>query len=75
MPELDRLKEHLAYLIYWQAILVISDLGLLGWLIYARHTAATVNLASAFFDVAILTVGIYVLHRRIQRRIDHIGKL
>jgi hypothetical protein len=60
---------------YWQGILVISDLGLLGWLIYAGGTAATVNLALALFGVAILTFGTYVLHRRIERRIDHIGKL
>ena len=75
MPELDRLKEQLAYLKYWQGIMVITDISLIGWLISAGGTAGTANLALGIFGVAILTSGIYVLHRQIERRIDHIGKL
>jgi hypothetical protein len=76
MPELDRLKEQLAYLKYWQGIMVITDISLLGWLISAgRSTAGTVTLVVALIGVAALTFGIYVLHRQIERRIDQIGKL
>jgi hypothetical protein len=75
VPELDRLKEHLAYLKYWQGIMVITDISLVGWLISAGGTAGTVTFALALVGVATLTLGIYILHRQIESRIDHIGKL
>ena len=75
MPELDRLKEQLAYLKYWQGIMAITDISLLGWLISAGTAASTVTLVLAFIGVAALTLGIYVLHRQIERRIVHVGKL
>jgi hypothetical protein len=75
MPELDRLKEQLAYLKYWQGIMVITDISLIGWLISAGGSAGTISLVLALIGVAVLTLGIYVLHRQIERRIDHIGKL
>jgi len=75
MPELDRLKERLAYLKYWQGIMVITDISLFGWLVSGGSTAGTVALVVALIGVAALTSGIYVLHRQIDRRIDHIGKL
>lgn len=43
MPELDRLKEHLAYLKYWQGIMVITNISLVGWLVSAGGTADTVT--------------------------------
>ena len=33
MSELDRLKEQLAYLKFWQGIMVITDISLVGWLL------------------------------------------
>lgn len=76
MPELDRLKERLAYLKYWQGIMVITDISLFGWLVSGgSSTGGTVTLVVALIGVAALTSGIYVLHRQIDRRIDHIGKL
>jgi hypothetical protein len=32
MSELDRLKEQLAYLKFWQGIMVVTDISLVGWL-------------------------------------------
>ena len=33
MPQLDRLKEQIAYLKFWQGILVVTDISLIGWLV------------------------------------------
>ena len=33
MSELDRLKEQLAYLKFWQGIMVVTDISLVGWLV------------------------------------------
>ena len=33
MSELDRLKEQLAYLEFWQGIMVVTEISLVGWFI------------------------------------------
>jgi hypothetical protein len=70
VSELDRLKEQLAYLKYWQGIMVVTDISLVGWLV---STAASLRLY-AIVGVVFLTIGIVVLHRQIERCIDRIGK-
>jgi len=75
MPRLDRLKEELAYAKYWQGIMVVTDVSLIGWLISAGGTADPVTRLFAVIGVGVLTLGIYLLHRQIARRIDQIGKL
>ena len=75
MSELDRLKEQVAYLKFWQGIVVVTDISLGGWLISAADTAAPLTFALAVAGVVLLSIGIVVLHRQIERRIDQIGKL
>jgi hypothetical protein len=40
MPELDRLKEEVAYLKFWQGIMVVTELSLIGWVITTTETAS-----------------------------------
>ena len=54
MAELDRVREKIAYLKYWQGFMVVTAISVFGWL---------------------LTAGILVLHRRIERFIDELGRL
>lgn len=75
MSELDRLKEQVAYLKFWQGIVVVTDISLGGWLISATNTAAPLTVVLAIAGVVLLSIGIIVLHREIERRIDQIGKL
>ena len=75
MPELDRLKEQVAYLKFWQGIVVVTDISLVGWLISASDIAAPATVFLAVAGVVLLSVGIVVLHRQIERRIEHIGRL
>jgi hypothetical protein len=75
MPELDRLKEQVAYLKFWQGIVVVTDISLTGWLITASDTATRLTVILAIVGVALLSLGIVVLHREIERRIEQIGKL
>ena len=74
MPELDRLKEQLAYLKFWLGIVVVTDISLAGWLVSASNTAASLTVVLAIAGVVLLSIGIVVLHRQIERRIDQIGK-
>ena len=74
MPELDRLKEQLAYLKFWLGIVVVTDISLAGWLVSASDTAASLTVVLAIAGVVLLSIGIVVLHRQIEHRIDQIGK-
>lgn len=55
MSQLDRLKEQIAYLKFWQGVLVVTDISLIGWLMSnaASTTAGTVTLA--VISVAVIT--------------------
>jgi len=73
MPELDRVREKIAYLKFWQGIMVVTDISLLGWLLTTADSSNRVVLAVV--GVVSLTLGILALHRQIDRRIDQTGRL
>ena len=75
MSELDRLREQLVYLRLWLGIVVVAEISLIGWLASAVESAPVRLLALAIATAVLLGFGIFMLHRRIQRRIDDIGKL
>ena len=73
--ELDRIKEQLVYLRFWQGIMVVTDISLVGWLVSAADTAVPPLWVYAIVGVVLLTIGVVVVHRQIERRIDQIGRL
>lgn len=75
MSELDRVKEQLAYLKFWQGILVVTDISLMGWLVSAADVSGRLTVVLAVLGVVLLTLGILALHRQIDRRIDQTGRL
>ena len=75
MSEFDRFKEQLAYLKFWQGVMVVTDISMVGWLVSTADTAAALSVVLAIVGVVLLSFGIVVLHRQIERRIDQIGKL
>jgi hypothetical protein len=75
MSELDRLKEQLVYLRFWLGIMVVTEITLVGWLISSPNTADPVLWSIGAVGAVVLGVGIFVLHRQVERRIDQIGKL
>jgi len=75
MSELDRLKEQLVYLRFWLGIMVVTDISLVGWLASTVDTATTALLTFAIVGILVLSLGIFLLHRQIERRIEHIGRL
>jgi len=75
VSELDRIKEQLAYLKFWHGIVVVTDISLAGWLISASDTAARLTFVLAVAGVVLLSLGIVVLRRQIERRIEQIGRL
>jgi hypothetical protein len=75
MSQLDGLKEEVAYLKFWQGIVVVTTISLAGWLISTAGNAAMLTVVLAVIGVVLLGVGIVVLDRQIARRISEIRKL
>ena len=75
MSELDRLKEQLVYLRFWLGIMVVTDISLVGWLASTVDTATPTLLTFAIVGIIVLSLGIFLLHRQIERRIEQIGRL
>ena len=75
MAALDRVKEQVGYLKFWQGIIVLTDISLVGWLISALESAAAITLRLAMVGVLLLTCAGMFVHRRIERRIAEIGAL
>ena len=61
MSELDRLKEQVAYLKFWQGIMVVTDISLVGWLVSTADGARPLTVALAIVGVVLLTLGIVML--------------
>ena len=55
--------------------MVVTDISVVGWLVSTADGARPLTIGLAIVGVVLLTFGIVVLHRQIERRIDHIGKL
>ncbi len=55
--------------------MVVTDISLVGWLASAADTASAILLSFAVVGIATLSLGIVLLHRQIERRIEQIGRL
>jgi hypothetical protein len=72
---LDGAKEQLAYLRFWQSVAVVTDISAAGWLISASAVATGSTVALAWLGVLVLSFGIFIMHRRIERYIGLIESL
>jgi len=75
MSELDVAREKIAYLKVWLGILVVTDISTFGWLISNVESATALLLWAAVIAVVALTIGILLLHRRIDRHIQSLRGL
>jgi hypothetical protein len=75
MSELDRVREQISYLKYWQGMMVVTDISVMGWVITVAENPPWRTFTLAACGVVALSFGILDLHRRIKRRIDRIGDL
>jgi hypothetical protein len=75
MPELDALKEELAYLRLWLGMLAVTHISLTGWTASAIDTASTRLLSLAVAVMIVLGTGVLLLNRLIERRIERIRRL
>ncbi|MDT0635331.1 hypothetical protein [Spectribacter hydrogenoxidans] len=57
MSELDVIREQIAYLKFWQGVMVVTDISIIGWLITSAHRAGGVTVLLAILGVAAITLG------------------
>jgi hypothetical protein len=74
MATLDRLREQVGYLKFWQGIVVLTDISLVGWLISAVDEIDRLRLTLALLGIFLLTSGAIALHGRVAAHIEQIGK-
>jgi hypothetical protein len=70
MSELEVAKEQIAYLKFWLGVMVVTDISLFGWLVSNADSTSVRLLAGGCIAVVVITVGIVLLHRRIERQIQ-----
>jgi hypothetical protein len=75
MPKLDRLREEVAYFKLWLGIVVVTDIGLVGWLITTADEMDRLRIVLALLGIVVLSFGGVVLHHGINQRMERIGKL
>lgn len=75
MSEIDVAKEQIAYLKFWLGVMVITDISLFGWLISNAGSTSLHLLVGGCLAVIAITVGIVLLHRRIERQIQELRGL
>lgn len=72
MSQLDVLKEKLAYLKFWLGVMVVTDISLAGWLLGNYTVASGMLIAGDVVTIFVLSLGIYILHKRIEKEIDRL---
>jgi len=75
MSELDVAKEQIAYLKFWLGVMVVTDISLFGWLTSNASSTTLRLLVGGCVAVIAITVGIALLHRQIERRIQELRGL
>lgn len=55
--------------------MVVTDISLVGWLASTADTVTPTLLSFAIVGIVVLSLGIFLIHRQIERRIEHIGRL
>ncbi len=75
MAELDVVKEQIAYSKFWLGIMVVTDLGLFGWLISHAGRPSVILVIGGWLAVTAIGVGILLVHRRIKQQIEKLRDL
>ena len=75
IPDVDRLKEELASLRFWQGIGVVTLITLAGWLVTNAGDAPIWTFVIAAAGVVLLTIGTIVFMLRIKERIEKLARV
>lgn len=75
MSEIDIVKEKINYLKVWLGILVVTTIGLIGWISSNYEGMDNLKMGLSIFSVMVLVVGIHFLNKVILKKINSLGDL
>ncbi len=75
MTQIDLLKEKIAYLKLWLGIIVVTDISLVGWLLGNYTVSNRTLILGDVVAILVVSFGIYVLHKRIEKEIERLKEL
>lgn len=75
MSESDVVKEKINYLKVWLGILVVTTIGLLGWIATNYEGMDNLKTGLSIFSVMVLVVVIHFLNKVILKKINSLGDL
>ncbi|KAF3978037.1 MAG: hypothetical protein HFP77_03885 [Methylococcales symbiont of Iophon sp. n. MRB-2018] len=75
MPQLDIIKETIAYLKFWLGVMVVSDISLVGWLLSNAEKAPDFKIYGTTVGIVIITVSAVFVHKRIEHFISTLKDL
>ena len=75
MGKIDEIKEELNYLKVWLGIIVITTIGLIGWLINNYEVSSKLKTGSDMVAIIVLTISIIVIDKNIKKKIKSLRDL
>ncbi len=75
MAKIDKANSHISYLKFWLGIAVAVIIGILGWVFTSYEKTSAFLLCGGVVMVAALGVIVFVLNKRILRKIDELEGL
>jgi len=75
MAKIDEIKEELNYLKVWLGIIVITMIGLIGWLLNNYETTNTIKVLADIILIIILNVSIVIMDKKIKHKIRQLREL
>ncbi len=75
MPEIDGIKEEIAYLKLWLGIMIVTGISLVVWLLNNFRSEHGLFVVGGFVGLISIGFGCFALHRRIESKIDEVRRL
>jgi len=75
MAEIDEIKEELNYLKVWLGIIVLTTIGLIGWLLNHYEVSSNLKIVSGVAAIIILTIAIIIIDKNIKKKIKSLKDL
>ena len=75
MPELDGVREEIAYLKLWLGIMIATGISLVAWFLNNFSSAHPLLVAGSFVGIMSVSFVCFVLHRRIEFKIERVKGL
>ena len=75
MAKIDEIKEELNYLKLWLGMIVLTAIGLIGWLVNNYEVAGSIKLFASIVAILVLNVSIVSIDKKIKSKIKTLKDL